>query len=325
MGRIQSSVGLITGTDIIGTVDQLMRINAQPRDRLVARTQTLSSERAALAELTASVVGVQLSGNRLADSSVFSRRNTTSSNEAAVSVQAGSAAELGRYEVRTLQLAGTHTIQSRRSFASSSEALGLTGQIELTNAGFVDGSVPLSALNDGLGIDGGSIRITDRSGASADIDLSAAQTIDDVLTAIRDAEIDVDATTRDGRIQLIDQTGSTTSNLKVEQLGNDETAADLGLFGVDVAANTAEGIAIDELVSIDDATSTLISQSENGGQGISFSTGNDLAIQLADGTQLDIDFGDPSSSSFGDPSLQDLVDQLNLVDPAKLSVTVDAD
>ena len=41
MGRIQSSVGLITGTDIVGTVEQLIAISARPRDRLLSRTALL--------------------------------------------------------------------------------------------------------------------------------------------------------------------------------------------------------------------------------------------------------------------------------------------
>jgi flagellar hook-associated protein 2 len=40
MGRLQSSIGLITGTNITGTVDQLIAISARSRDRLVFRTET---------------------------------------------------------------------------------------------------------------------------------------------------------------------------------------------------------------------------------------------------------------------------------------------
>jgi len=41
MGRIQSDVGLITGINITDTVNKLMAINGQPRDRLVTRTDAL--------------------------------------------------------------------------------------------------------------------------------------------------------------------------------------------------------------------------------------------------------------------------------------------
>ncbi len=42
----------------------------------------------------------------------------------------------------------------------------------------------LNALNGGAGVRPGTIRITDRSGATAEIDLSTAVTVDDVLNAI---------------------------------------------------------------------------------------------------------------------------------------------
>ena len=88
MGRIQSSIGLITGTDILGTVDQLIAISAQPRDRLISRTETLRAQQQAVAELTASVIGVQLAGNQLAETSLFRSKKAESSNSDAVSVNA---------------------------------------------------------------------------------------------------------------------------------------------------------------------------------------------------------------------------------------------
>ena len=71
--------------------------------------------------------------------------------------------------------------------------------------------------------------------------ISEVRVGDVVLTAINDAEIDVRATTSGDAIRLIDETGETTSNLIVEQLGDNETAADLGLWGIDSASSTVTG------------------------------------------------------------------------------------
>ncbi len=76
MGRIQSSIGLITGTDIVGTVDQLIAISGRPRDRLLSRTTLLQQEQQAIASLTASVIGVQLAGNQLSNASFFQVQNS---------------------------------------------------------------------------------------------------------------------------------------------------------------------------------------------------------------------------------------------------------
>ena len=110
MGRIQSSIGLITGTDIAGTVDQLIAISGQPRDRLLSRTDTLQREQTAVAELTASVIGVQLAGKQLANTATFRSRSVESSDSAVLSGTAGSKATPGSYAVRTLSTAATHSI-----------------------------------------------------------------------------------------------------------------------------------------------------------------------------------------------------------------------
>lgn len=313
MGRIQSSIGLITGTDIVGTVDQLIAISARPRDRLISRTNLLQQEQGALAELTALVIGVQLSGNTLNSASLFRSKQADSSNADSLSVAADSGASVGTYTVRTLQTAGTHTIDSLRRFDSADEGLGYTGTLTINPDGFVDHSLDLSELNNGRGVDGGSIRITDRSGTSADIDLSGAKTIDEVLTAINDAEIDVTATTDGAGIKLIDQTGETLSNLVVEQLGDAETAADLGLYGVDIAADSVTGSDLTFTVSANSKLTDLRQQ-----QGVRLATGDDFSITVADGTNFNIDLGDPPSP---DLTIQDVVDQLNLLDPAKLSAS----
>ena len=73
---------------MIGTVDQLMAISGRPRDRLLARTERLQREQQALAELTASVIGVQLAGNQLANSSVFRSKKAESSDVDALAVEA---------------------------------------------------------------------------------------------------------------------------------------------------------------------------------------------------------------------------------------------
>lgn len=295
MGRIQSSVGLITGTDIVGTVDQLIAISGQPRDRLVARTEGLLQEQKAIAELTAAVIGVQLAGNQLSNVATFRARSADSSDPDALSATAGNGTNPGTHVVRTLQTASTHLVGSRQRFAATDSALGFTGSLSIRPAGgFVDGSADLSKLNDGRGVELGVIRITDRSGASSDVDLRDARNVDDVLQAINDADIDVRATTSGNSFVLTDQSGSTAENLRVEQLGVEETAADLGLWGIDVASNTATGLAID----LEAGTTSLRGASLtelNGGSGIGPLT--NLDITLSDGSSASIDLSTATTTS----------------------------
>lgn len=319
MGRIQSSVGLVTGTDIQGTVDQLIAISGVPRDRLIRRTEGLQQEQQAIAELTATVIGVQISAKQFANESLFQTRQTSSSNSGAISVQAEQGAPVGTYTAQGLQLAGTHTAQSRLQFSATDEPLGFSGQFKLRSGGSLDQSLRLSELNAGQGVQSGSIRITDRRGGTADIDLSAARTVDDVLRTINEtAGVDVRASADQDRIILTDQTGQTTSNLRVEEIGDGETAADLGLWGIDIAADQAAG----QDITRQDPETLL--QKNLSDEGVQFAVGNDLHVALADGSTLDIDLGDVDPN-LPPATMEELIDRLNAVDPAKLSATVSSD
>ncbi|PHQ32710.1 flagellar filament capping protein FliD [Rhodopirellula bahusiensis] len=301
MARLQSSIGLVTGTDIVGTVDQLMAISAQPRDRILAKTEELLGQQNQIASLTASVIGVQLAGDALGSSALFSSKNASSSNEDALSVSTRDEVTNGSHLVRTLRTAATHSVSSAQTFSSTDEALSLAGSLTLKPSGFVDTKVSLSQLNNGLGVEGGSIRLTDRSGNSAEVDLSQARTVDDVLQAINDADVGIQATTSGGKIKLIDQTGQTFSNLKVEQLGTAETAADLGLHGIDVAANSVDGNDIPLPDGVDSLNGASLSQL-GGGNGLGTLTS--LDIETGDGTSASIDVS-------GATSLNEVIDAIN--------------
>ena len=243
MGRLQTSIGLVTGTDIVGTVDKLIAIErARPRDRLVARTGDLNKQQVAIAEFTALVIGVQFSGNKLNAASQYEARKATSSNEAALTASATATAELGDVRARTTQLAATHVVQSKTLTSDPAADLGFVGTIRVRAGGSIQSSVSLDALNQGEGVTKGSIRITDRAGNTEDIDLSKASTIDDVINAINSAsKAKVTATTVGDSIRLTDVSGSTAGNLQVGEVNGGETAADLGIRGLNVAASVATG------------------------------------------------------------------------------------
>jgi len=305
---------LITGTDIQGTVNQLIDLSAVPRNRLEARNATLARQQEGVSRLTASVIAVQLSGDRLAESSLFQTRKNNSSNADAVSVSSAQGAPLGEYTIHTQQLAATHGTTARQRFDSSDQALGLTGKIELRSGGNLQHSLSLSQLNDGLGVQKGSIRITDRSGSTADIDLSNARNMEEVLAAINDnAAINVRASAdRDG-ITLTDLTGETVSNLRVDEVGDGETAADLGLYGINVSSNTAVGQDLTLADPVAFGGNTLASR------GAGLSESEDLRITFADGTSLDVDL----KVDEADPeTFDDLVAALNVADPTRLSAAI---
>ena len=104
-------------------------------------------------------------------------------------------------------------------------------------------TVLLSNLNNGNGVgELGRIDLTDRAGNTAVVDLSAAQTLDDVITSINASGLQITAQVNDASngIKLVDTSNQTTSNLKVQNDADGTTTADK-LFGsaVDVAENSA--------------------------------------------------------------------------------------
>lgn len=302
MGRISTSIGLITGTPIADTVDQLISLSAQPRDRLQKRIDLLVRQRTAITELTVLTIGVQLASKGFSAASAFQKTSVNSSNADALSATSTGSPKPGSYTVRTLQTAATQAFTSQ-AFASANKAFGSSGQLTIRGGGFVDRSARLDDLNGGRGVAGGSIRITDRNGDSQTIDLSGATSVDDVLQAINDAsDIRVRATTDGDSIRLQDLSGGTLSNLRVEEVGGGSTAADLGLRNIDVASSTATGA---DIYRLSNQTSLA---SLRDGRGIGFGEGNDLKFTFGDGTTLELDFGDFSREAGQSSGVTDSAD-----------------
>ena len=314
MGRIQSNIGLTTGLNIQSTVDQLLAISAQPRDRLQVRVKAFQAQQVAINELTALTIGIQLQSDRLGKTANLSSTTATSSKSDVLSVSSSGTPTAGNYSIQTLQTAQTSTASSN-PFTSASDTL-QSGELVVRTGGFVDGSSSVDDLRGGSGIARGKIRITDRTGASREVDLRFAANTDDVLKAINNASgIRVSAKTSGDRIVLTDLTGQTTSNLIVEELGDGRTAADLGLNGVNIAAATATG---DDINFIGNST-RLSTLRDN--RGIAFSAGSELSVTLRDGTSLNIDTNLTKTPT----SVGQVLVNINAADPTKLEARIKSD
>lgn len=284
MGRITSNVGLVSGIPIQETVDKLIALQARPRDLIVERNKGLESQQLALTEISAMLLSLQLAARRLGQSTLFQQRVTTSSKPELLTVTAANNAAVGAYQFTPLRLAQSHQVISS-TLASKSAPLP-AGSFSFRFGGFVDADTNLDVIGGGTGIERGKIRITDRSGASAEIDLTHARTVNDVLAAINtNGNIAVRAEAHGDRFRLVDLTGETTSNLRVQEVGS-TTAASLGLAGVNVAASEVDG---QDIVRLFDQ---LRLDRLNGGNGIRFDRLlADLEIHFRDGSDaLSVDF-----------------------------------
>lgn len=145
----------------------------------------------------------------------------------------------------------------------------------------ISASTPLSSLRDGAGITAGSIQITDRAGNAAVINLAAATTVGDVLTAISGtAGIHVTASlsaTGDS-IVLTDTNTTPTGDLRVAEVGAGTTASELGI-AVERSGNI-QGTPLHAVLT----TSTPLA-SLNGGAGGAFTS-----LHISNGTaEVDVD------------------------------------
>jgi len=322
MGRIQSDVGLVTGLNIGDTVTKLMALEAKPRDLLVARTKKLQDEQTALTELTTLLVSTEYVTDNLGKTDLYSKRAVSSSNSSVLAATVTGTPALGTYQYTALRMARSQQLMSR-GVASDTEPIG-AGTFTFRFGAGVDRTAAADMLGQGSGFVRGKIRITDRSGTSAEIDLTTAQSLDDVLDAInRNTQINVSAVAHGDGIRLIDNTGATTSNLKVQEIGTGRTAASLGLAGLNASASVADGQAIVRLSS-----ATRLSELNDGTGFNPDRVVEDVNFQLRDGTTGTINFSpiiSGSSSVDKEVTLGDVVDVINQASPGKLKAEIDSD
>jgi flagellar hook-associated protein 2 len=314
MGRITSSVGLITGLKIEDTVKQLMAVAARPRDMLKSRTDALKQEQLALDTLGSRLLSFQFAANKLKSSSLFATRDVASSNADVLqaSVAAGSTPPVGTFQVRPLQAASAQQLVSQR-FDASAVDLG-SGAFSFRFGGFLDQSISLDMLNDGAGVPRGKIRITDRSGASAIVDLTSARTVDDVLDAINAAsDVAVTASASGDSFIITDASGG-AGNLIIQEVAGGRTAAALGLAGVNAAAASITGADVFRL----HAGSKLAALNDGNGVQITGQGVVDLQVSLSDGSSVAIDLHDAST-------LGEVVSQINAAGAGKLTAAIAAD
>ena len=193
---------------------------------------------------------------------------------------------------------------------TAAEDLGLTSSASggvITSSRLVAGlkTSLVSSLKGGQLDALGSIQITDRSGATDTVDLSGAETVDDILELINGASIDVVASVNEARngIVLTDTTGATASHLIVASTDATETADLLGIE-VDDAVNSIDGGSLNRQ-TVSEATRL---SSLNSGEGIDL---GDFKITDSNGvvTAIDLDTKDNEAQTIGD-----VIDRINAKD-----------
>jgi flagellar hook-associated protein 2 len=314
--RITTSTGLVSGIPIEDTVNKLMEVAARPRTQLESRNKTLSSEQSGIDQLASLTLSLQFSLTRIKSTSTYESVAAKSGNEdyLTAKVKAGGKPQAGSYKVTPLQTATAHQVVSA-SLGDISEGLG-SGKLKIGIGGHVNKGIALAELNAGTGVRAGKIKITDQAGATATIDLRAARSVDDVLTAISsNTDIQVTATAVGDSFVLTDTSGGTGS-LAVTEVGAGRTAADLGIAGSTNAA-TLTGADVLRI-----SNNTKLSSLRDGlGVELNDSTSvpEDIVIQLANGDpELRINLS-------GAKTVGDVIAKINAAAPNKLTARIASD
>ncbi len=295
MGQITTGVGLISGLDIAGIVDQLMAIEARPRDLVLQRNTVLTSQQVALQAINANLLSLKQSSSDLLNKSIFNSTTAAVSDDTVIEATATGSALPGTYDFTVSRLVSSQQLISR-GFADTGGTpiapAGGTLTFEFGDAR-LDADTELSQLNGGEGITRGKIRITDRSGASSLVDLSTAMSVNDVLNAINGAEnINVTATVDGDGFVLTDNTGSVATELTVSDVNNSGTSATLGLNTVAVG-DTLTGSAVNQL-----GENMLLAQLNDGNGVRTVSSLPDFQLATRDGSTFSVDIG--TASTIGD-------------------------
>lgn len=298
MSSLSISTGLISGLDYESLI-KAYSINQQlVIDRMTARAEEFSIKKTGLEALEANLLTVNASITTLGNAVTFEQFSVSNSDESQLKISAAKTADPGSYSFQALQKSAAHQSLSRGFADATTQTIG-EGTLTISQGGFLDDSTLLESLNDGAGIRRGNIRITDRSGSSAVIDLTRAISVDDVLEEINNnVDIAIDARVVDGKFVLEDTSGSTSSNLTVVDLNGGSTAVDLGL-DKSVGSSTLEGDDVFE------TTENFQLAQLNDGNGLRLLTGaEDLRVTAADGTELDVNLD-------GSKTLKDILDKIN--------------
>jgi flagellar hook-associated protein 2 len=262
-------------------ITDLVASQAQQVTDLQNDIQTDQTQQGDYQTLAANLTTLATSLQTLGTASTYQNYQVQMSDPNQLSVTATSGASPGSYQFQALQLASTQVSLSQGFVNQNQQTLG-TGTLTISSGGGLATPTLLDALNGDQGVQLGSIQITDAAGHTANIDLSNAYTVNDVLNAINSNGVaDVTASTSGGHLVLTDTSGGSGS-LTVANLNGDQTATDLGINQTS-SNGTITGQNVYQATA-----STALSQINDGNGIYTVGSAPALAITLSNGTTLNV-------------------------------------
>lgn len=290
MSGITSSTGLFSGIDSASLIEQLLAIDARPKQQAQARKAGLQLQQTAYLDLNSRLASIRDIAKSFRVDKALRSQSATSSNADVLTASADTTASAGVYSFIVDRLVSTQQSLSRGFADKASTGLNAgTFSFESSKAR-LDRDQYLADLKGGAGVSRGKIVISDATNTSATVDLSKAVTVQDVLDAINsNGTAKVKAKIVDDKLVITDTSGG-AGTLKITDGADSQTATSLGI------ASTAVGGAITSsaLTSASNST-TLGSLNDGNGVLIKNSVGlsnSQFSILEFGGSSININLGD---------------------------------
>ncbi len=228
-----SSMGIGSGLDVRGLIDQLVTAEQQPVvNRLNTQEGTFTAQISAYGNLRGAVADFQSVVNGLSDASAFQKLSANSSSPDVLTATADRRAATGRYDITVSSLAQAQSLATAGSYETSASTVG-SGQLTIrfgTVTTDPDGVVSVFSQD------------TSKSTETITID-AGASSLADVRDAINGAGIGISASiVNDGSGQRLvlksDQTGDANAFVidVADDDGNDTDASGLSQLAFDAGA-----------------------------------------------------------------------------------------
>src|SRR3982751_588162 len=104
MGRISSGIGLVSGINSKDIIDQLMALEAKPKDLLQTRIDSVNQQKLAYTDLATRLTALKLNGTSLKKPTFFQNATTSSSDENVLTATAQAGAAVGSFQFQVARL-----------------------------------------------------------------------------------------------------------------------------------------------------------------------------------------------------------------------------
>ncbi|MFO0838381.1 MAG: flagellar filament capping protein FliD [Phycisphaerae bacterium] len=281
MGTISSGVGLVSGLDIQGLVNQLIAIDARPKDLLSRRVATIDGQRTALLDVSARISALLSRVNTLALRSTFTATKVNASDNNVLTATATGQPVTGSHSFIVRALAASQQVVSQ-GFRARDLPLP-AGSLSIESAAArVNRQTRLEELNGYSGVQRGSFNITDGAGVTKTINLTDAATVQDVLDRVNSAGFGIHASLQGDAIKLTDSGGGT---IQIQEVAGGHVASDLGFPATN---SSATGSLVGGTLMY--LASNTPSSALNDGLGIRAQNGGDFRISGGSATGQRFDF-----------------------------------